>query len=288
MLVLVVGGTGFIGRNLVPMLGPAVRVLVHRNQPGWLPAGCETVKGDVLDAASLHRAADGVRVVLNLTGQEGGDSSQVRQINRVGSALLADVAAKAGVKHFIHFSTAQVYGEREMAEETAPVSPASPYATEKLAAEQAVERFAGAGALCILRLTNVYGPFQHKGFFGHLVGAMRGGPPVVVNGDGTQRRDFVYVGDVASVVERLVADQGNSGVFNIGSGQTRSLVEVMGEVGKLIGRPVPCEWRPGADAGGSVNGVSIAKARTMLGFQPIDLRTGLQRTLTRSITGGER
>jgi UDP-glucose 4-epimerase len=96
------------------------------------------------------------------------------------------------------------------------------------------------------------------------------------------------VGDVASVVERLVADQGNSGVFNIGSGQTRSLVEVMGEVGKLIGRPVPCEWRPGADAGVSVNGVSIAKARAMLGFQPIDLRTGLQRTLSRSITGGER
>lgn len=285
---LLVGGTGFIGRNLVPTLGSAVRVLVHRRQPGWLPAGCEVVKGDVLDAASLHRAAVGMEVVLNLTGQEGGDFWQVSQINRVGAALLADVATKAGVQHFIHVSTAQVYGEREMAEETTPVSPVSPYAAEKLAAEQAVERFARAGTLSILRLTNVYGRYQYKGFFGHLVNAMRGGPPVVVNGDGAQRRDFIYVGDIARVIGCLVTGQAYPGIINIGSGRMHTLVEVMDMVAAVTGRLVPCEWRPGADVGVKANGVSIAKARTLLGLQPTDLIGGLALTLAQTATGGER
>lgn len=280
MRVLVVGGTGFIGRNVVPTLGWPIRVLVHRQRPDWIPAGCETVRGDVLDTESLRRAMAGVEAVINLTGQNTGSMDEVSRINRIGAANAAEAARAEGVHHLVHLSTAQVYGEQEASTEATPVAPVSQYAREKLAAEEALGRLRETGTLVILRLTNVYGPHQRNGFLGRLARAALNGLPITVNGDGAQRRDFVYVDDVGRAIRQAITVPVESGVFNIGSGVTRSVLEVLTIVEDLLGWRVPRELRPSADSGVKVNGVSIARAKAVLGFEPsVDLRNGLRMVL---------
>lgn len=157
--VAVIGGSGFIGRHLVPMLQSAsVRMLVHSLRPTPpVQPNVLSVEGDLLRAESLVPLMSAGCTVVNLAYL----SRLGREANVVAAGNLAAVAAAAGVKRVIHLSTAAVVGraQGDVVTEATPPQPSTEYERSKLAVEEAlIERAKGAFELIIVRPTAVFGP----------------------------------------------------------------------------------------------------------------------------------
>ncbi len=253
MRVLVTGGAGFIGSNLVAALlgGGHVVGIVDDLSTGSmdnLDPRAEFRRMDILDEgmpafvaqfapdAVVHLAAQ-ASVVESLR-----DPERDRAVNALGTEAVAKAAAAAGAKRVISASSAAVYGEpAELPlRETSPTVPINPYGASKLEAESLL-----AGALegtgtdfASFRFANVYGPRQDAAGEGGVVAIFcdriaRDEPPVLF-GDGSQTRDFIYVGDiVGAIVSALFSDAalatgGNGrGAYNISTGRRTSLTELV-------------------------------------------------------------
>jgi nucleoside-diphosphate-sugar epimerase len=185
-----------------------------------------------------------------------------------------------------------VYGnsERLPAREDELVEPLSPYATSKLAAEQAGQLYARLHGLetVALRVFNAYGPGQaasspYAGVITHFIAALGAGRQPLIYGDGLQTRDFTFVGDVvealwvaASAPAEAVAGQ----VFNVARGEATSLLALVAVLGELLGLEVRPQFEPAraGEARHSHADVDLLRERT--GFQAAtDLRAGLAATL---------
>lgn len=161
-VILVTGGTGFIGRCVITKLavtGRRVRVLT-RVTGARLPDGIETVTGDLLDPESLRRAVANVGVVVHLAGALSG--AELQRVNVEGTRRLAEAALKANITAFVHCSSAGIYGDRTSA---APINesdwpqPGTLYERSKLEGEQALTTVLGrAVPWVVLRPSGVYGP----------------------------------------------------------------------------------------------------------------------------------
>jgi len=300
MRTLVTGGAGFIGSNLVDALlarGDAVTVVDdlstgrRENLDAALRAGAELAELDVRDAAALASLAveRSPETVFHLAAQIDvrkslEDPAFDAAINVGGTANVLDAARAAGCERVVFVSTGgAIYGEGEGRElpldESTPVAPLSAYGQSKFAAEGYLalyERLYGLSGIS-LRLGNVYGPRQdplgEAGVIAIFCGLLRSGGRPTVYGDGTQTRDYIYVGDV---VEAALAAAGSSttGPVNVGTGRETSVLELVEMLRALSGvegfEPELAPPRPG-----EVQRISVdpARAEAELGWQP---RTGLE------------
>ena len=156
-------------------------------------------------------------------------------VNIMGSVNLLECSRRFGVRHVIYSSSGgAVYGDTDVlpTPEDQPARPASPYGVSKLTVEHYVGCWAGLYGIrgVALRYANVYGPRQsplgEAGVVAIFAHRLLGGEPVVINGDGLQTRDYVYVGDVAEA-NLLALEHGDaSGPVNIGTGVETSVVEL--------------------------------------------------------------
>lgn len=176
-VVFVTGGTGFLGRHLIPALcraGYTLRILTRQPQANtWLRRypRVEIVSGDLLEPESYRAALDGCRWIVHAGGvfRFWGDPAAFHSANVTGTENLLQAALDAGVERFIHISTAAVIGQpdrvREM-DETYPASPAEPYQVSKLMGETAALRYHEDHGLpvIILRPGAYYGPLGHYAF----------------------------------------------------------------------------------------------------------------------------
>jgi UDP-glucose 4-epimerase len=245
--VLVTGGAGFIGSNLVDALlarGHEVTVLddlsaggLH-NLVGALNRGATLIDGGVGDPAAVARAMrPAPDTVFHLAAQIDvrravSDPAHDATVNLLGTIALLEGACAAGVRRLVLASTGgAIYGDAETipTPETAAPRPLSPYAASKEAAERYCElysRLKGIEAF-VLRLANVYGPRQdprgEAGVVALFCAATQG--VATIYGDGGQTRDFVYVGDV---VEAFVAagDADRNGLCNVATGRETSVLEL--------------------------------------------------------------
>lgn len=202
---------------------------------------------DVLDAP-LRRLLDGADVVFHLAGQPGVRPSwgsefgvYVRR-NVLATQRLLETLRDVPVRKVVYSSSSSVYGNAETypTAETVRPLPVSPYGVTKLAAEHLCELYRTNFGIptTLLRLFTVYGPGQRPDMaFSRLIGAALHGQPFSLFGDGSQTRDFTYVGDVVGAL--CAAAQSNwSGVANIGGGSRISIAEVIGMVELLLNRTV--------------------------------------------------
>jgi len=209
--VLVTGATGFTGGHLAQHLidrGDTVRALVRaksrtRFDASPLPSrGVTAIDGDLLDAASLARAVDGVEVVYHIAAtyrEAGQPDSAYRAINVDGTRNLLEAAKAAGVKRVVHCSTGGVHGHiaHPPANEDAPFNPGDVYQETKLAAEKLARAFGAANGLDVVvaRPIGIYGPGDTR-FLRMFKGLARGRFPMIGNGQA-----FYHLTYVADLVE---------------------------------------------------------------------------------------
>lgn len=294
---LVTGGCGFIGVNLVKKLcdrGDSVRVfdnLSTGRQEDITSLGAQVIVGDVRDAKALSDVAKGADVVVHLAAhtrviESITDPDLNFDVNVLGTMNVLQACRNTGVQKLVFASTGgAILGDQKppVHEEMAP-RPLSPYGAGKLAGEAYCSAFAGSFGLntVALRFSNVYGPFSyHKGsviaqYFRNLMQ----GRPLVVYGDGSQTRDFVYVEDLVEAV--LLAEHIDTpgDVFQIASGCETSLNELIALIRQLApDRDLNICYEPARHGEVSRNYAKIEKARKTFGYEPrVSLGEGLHRT----------
>ena len=297
--VLVTGGAGFIGSHIVDALvaqGHAVSVVDNllKGKRENLHRAAQFYQVDIRDAEALGRvfSAERPQVIVHqaaLADVRGSlvDPTAYAITNIIGTLNLLEAArAAGGVRKFIFASTGgAVYGDpAELpATEKCPAGPLDPYGASKLACEVYIATYHHNYGLdyCLLRYGNVYGPRQdpegEAGVVAIFTGRMLRDQPAVINGDGLQIRDFVYVGDVARA--NLAALARGTGIYNIGTGVPTDINTIFRELAKITGYRQP--ETHGAAKLGEVRTtyLDVGLAQRELGWAPaMALPAGLAQT----------
>jgi UDP-glucose 4-epimerase len=296
MKVLVTGGAGFIGSNLVRHLVSAqqheIAVLdnlsVGLTEHG-LPREARFLHGDFTDRETLAQALRGVDVVVHLAALSGvidsiEDPGPSFKVNVAGSFRLLELARRLGVRKVICAST----GGALLGDVAPPISeshaptPLSPYGASKLAMEGYCSAFAGAyGLACAtLRFSNVYGPFSahKKSVVAAFIKQALRGEPLVVYGDATQERDYLYVGDLVRGVEAVIAGD-IVGTYQLGSGRPTSLLQLIEALNAIATRAIEVRREPARRGEVHRTWCDVSKAHKAFGFAtPTALPDGLRAT----------
>ena len=297
MTALVTGGAGFIGSNLVDALlgrGDRVRVLddfsTGRRQN--LPPNIDLIQGSVADAALVARAVQGVEVVYHLAAVVSVQQCleqpvAANEVNVVGTSRILQAAAAAGARRVVFASSAAVYGDSPVLpkREELPPDPLSSYAVAKLSGEQLGRTVPGVQFVA-LRFFNVYGPRQnpHSQYAAAIpifLTALEAGRPLPIFGDGSQTRDFTFVGDVVSGL-LLAGDAGgiDGRVFNIAAGRAITVSDLAYALGRAAGRPVEFDFKPPRPGEILHSYGDVGAAERFLGFKArVPLDEGLAETV---------
>ena len=311
--VLVTGGAGFIGSNLVRALlerGDEVRVLDNfstGSRANLDGLDVEIVEGELRSYERVHNAVRGVEVVFHL-GALGSVPRSVQDpltssaVNVEGTLNVLLAARDEGVRRVVFSSSTSVYGSsRELpTPEDSPPDPISPYGVAKLAAERyciAFSRVYESFETVVLRYFNVFGPrqsplSQYAAVVPLFITAIAAGEPVTIHGDGEQSRDFTYVDNVVDATIAAGARRRARAAASSTSRAARpaSVNHVADTIGEILGRPVEKRFAPVARrATSATRGPTSTAAREVLGYEPaVSLEEGLRRTATALVSATER
>ncbi|HVB83232.1 MAG TPA: NAD-dependent epimerase/dehydratase family protein [Candidatus Binataceae bacterium] len=304
-IVLVTGGAGFIGSHLADALlerGVTVRVLdnFHTGSRQNLNPRIELIEADIRERATLEPAFAGVDCVFHAAalprvGLSIEQPLETHLVNVVGTLNVLLAARAAGVRRVVYSGSSSVYGEQsgeqgEQPGERAPMplretmtpNPLSPYALQKLMAEEYVRMFHrlyGLGALS-LRYFSVYGPrMDLEGAYATVIGAFlrarREGRPLEIRGDGGQRRDFTHVRDVVRAnLAAMDSALDDGSAINVGRGHAVSV----NLIAEIVGGPrVNVAPRPGEPRDTLAD---LGRSRAILGWSPeVDIEDGVRELL---------
>jgi len=293
-LAVVTGGAGFIGSHMVDLLlaeGYRVRVIdslvggrllnldAHKNE-----SRLTVDERDVRALAPDDSAFTGAKYVFHFAGIGDIVPSIERPIdymstNVMGTVHVLEASRHAGVKKFVYAASSSCYGLAPVpTTEAAPIKPEYPYALSKFQGEQAVFHWGSIYGLPVnsIRIFNAYGTrFRTSGAYGSVFGVFLAqkvnGKPFTRVGDGTQRRDWVYVTDIARAFLAAATTEESQKSFNVGTGNPQTvnrLIELLG------GETVPLPKRPGEP---DCTWADITKIRRELGWEPeVTLEQGVK------------
>jgi nucleoside-diphosphate-sugar epimerase len=298
--VLVTGGAGFIGSHLVEELlrrGESVRIADNfsSGRRTNVPAGVDVLEGDVADEAFAARAVAGCDYVLHQAAipsvpRSISEPMATNRANVDGTLSLLVAARDAGVKRLVFAGSSSVYGNAATLPKREDMRPApmSPYALQKLVAEQYCQMFTQLYGLetVTTRYFNVFGPRQqpgspYSGVISLFIEALATGQRPKIHGDGRQTRDFTYVGDVVRGVLAAATTPGVGGeVFNVAVGGRISLLELFGTLQRLLKTNVEPIFGPAREGHVRDSQADIVRARQRLGFEPqVSFEDGLRDTV---------
>jgi UDP-glucose 4-epimerase len=300
--VLVTGGAGFIGSNLVRARlarGDEVRVLDNfstGSRANLEGLGVEVVEGELRSYERVHNATRRAEVVYHL-GALGSVPRSVQDpltsnaVNVEGTMNVLLAARDEGVRRVVFASSSSVYGAQSELPmtESLRADPISPYGVAKLAAERycvSFSRVYESFEAVVLRYFNVFGPrqsphSQYAAMVPLFITAIAGGEPVTVYGDGEQSRDFTYVDNVVEATILAADADGASGrIFNVAAGSPATVNAMAEAIGRVCGRPVERRFEPRRPGDIRDSWADLGQAREVLGYEPsVGLDEGLQRTI---------
>lgn len=281
---LVTGGAGFIGSHVVDYLvylnHDVVVVDNHsaNNDKFYGNLRAEHVDADITDYSAMSAAMEGVDYVFHLAAESRLQPAIKNPIdavtrNCVGTTVLLQAARNACVRRFVYSSTSSGYGNNPAPSvETQPDDCLNPYSASKVAAEKFCKMYTdlyGLDTIC-LRYFNVFGERSPtRGQYAPVIGIFErqkeAGEPLTIVGDGSQRRDFVYVRDVAraNYLASIMPLKGHNGeVFNVGSGKNYSIQEIA----DLISPEQ--KYLPKREGEMDTTLANIDKIRSVIGWKP--------------------
>jgi UDP-glucose 4-epimerase len=291
----VTGGAGFIGSALA-------RRLVSRGDDVTVLDDLSTGSREAVRSISLvvadvadPKTSDVIRglepdVVIHAAAQASVprsilDPARDHAVNVDGTAHVIEGARLGRARRVVFISSGgAIYGETTGADELTPPAPMSPYGENKLKAEGLLA--ASGLSYAIARLSNVYGPGQRSDLEGGVVAifvnAVLAGLPVTIYGDGHQRRDFVHVDDVAAAITNM-ADSSRDGVWNVATGASSSILDLLTLIQELAGGNSPIGYAPVRPGDVRNSTLSVEQIATDLGWAPtVGLRSGLRRMLAQA------
>jgi len=298
--ILVTGGAGAIGSNLVDKISEENNVIVLDDLSSGLLSNLEKskhrikfVKGSILDKEVLRKVVPQVEYVFHLAANVGNiksieDPGYDMEINVKGTLNVLEACKQAKITRIVYSSSAAIFGEAKYlpVDEDHPLNPESPYAVSKLAAEKycfAFYKVYGVPTTSI-RYFNAYGPRLGTSGYPNVIpkffGRIREGKPLQVFGDGEQTRDYLYVSDIIQANILAATQPAAVGqIFNIATGQGSSLNQLISIINELNGKKtevIYADFRVGEVKHSRAN---IEKAKKVLGYSPkVDLKEGLRLT----------
>jgi len=307
--ILVTGGAGAIGSHLVMRLAAAghkVAVLddLSSGHEKLLPPSVEFIKGsitddDILDSAFKSRPDIVFHLAALFANQQSVDRPELDlEVNGLGTLKMLRKSEQFGIERFIYASSSCVYGhqDKSLNEEDKLQDLDTPYAATKLLGEQYAKIWAQRKQFVVkvVRIFNSFGPNEYPGKYRNVIPnffekAMRG-ESLVILGDGTETRDFTYVSDVVHgfLLVSTIQDT-DFGVYNIGSGQGTSIIDLANQVNVISKNSAPILFAPRRNWDHILHRVSdITLARNQLEFSPsVNLNDGLLKTFEwlKSING---
>lgn len=301
---LVTGGAGFIGSHLVEaLLAEGLRVRVvddlatgHRSNLARVEGRYEWIEGSVADFTVCQRAVEGVDYVFHqaaipsvprsvrepLASHESGPTATINML---------EAARMAGVRRFMFAASSSAYGdttELPKHEDILP-RPLSPYAAGKLAGEHYVHVYAQTMGLdgVSLRYFNIFGPRQdpsspYSGVISIFIRKMSRGERPTIYGDGSQTRDFTYVANAvaANLAAMRHAEPLGGDVFNVGSGQSIGLLDLVAALNGIFRTDLEPDFQPARAGDVRDSLASLARISRVLGYVPlVSFEEGLRRTV---------
>ncbi len=304
MRVLVTGAAGFIGSHVVEILVSKGYEVIgvddlstgSLDNVEHLASSFKLIVDDITSPSRVTNYLREVDAVIHLAAIASVDECRdnpcrATLVNVYGTVSMLHLALRLKAKHFIYASSAAVYGvpQRVPVSEDHPTNPLNVYGATKLAGELlslATAREKGLRC-CILRIFNAYGPRMRRGGYASVVyrftRAILRSEPMIIQGDGSQTRDFIYVKDVARAFLAALEARAE-GVYNIGSGievSIRELADLVNSVAKSLGlKPVGIVYASPRPSDTPRSCASIDKAVRELGWKPqVRLADGLRETL---------
>ena len=295
--VLITGGCGFVGANLVRYLQAEtswqIRVVddLRAGRHDYVSdEDAEIIEGDVGDPAAFERALEDVDAVVHLASETGvvpsvENPARDFEGNAATCFRALESCRNRGVDRFIFASSGAALGDIEppLHEEVVP-RPLSPYGAGKLAGEAYCQAFAGSFGMhtVALRFSNVYGPFSDhkKNAIPNFIKRSLRGEPLEIFGDGSQTRDFIFVDDLCDGILRSLTNEKAAGeVFQLATNVETSVTELVALVQKVTGTTTDLQFEAARSGEVYKSRADIGKARRLLGFEPqIALEEGLGRT----------
>ena len=298
MRILVTGGAGFIGSNIVDALvdlGHNVFVVDNLStgkkeniNPNAVFYGIDITHKEVLESLFKETRPEVVfHIAAQIDVRKSVENPQFDgEVNIIGSINVFELSVKYGVKRIVFSSTGgALYGEPPEipASENTPIEPLSAYGVSKYCAEQYLNYFKRVYGLerVILRYGNVYGPRQdplgEAGVIAIFTGRILGGLSPIIFGDGNQTRDYIFVEDV--VRANILALDGKEGIYNIGTSVETPVNDLVKMFSKILNKHIEPIYAPPRK--GEVQRISLdtSKAKKELGFIPeISLEDGIRKT----------
>jgi dTDP-glucose 4,6-dehydratase len=294
MKVLVTGGAGFIGSNLIHLLLAEAPDLEITNLDKLTYAGnlenladvsdslrYHFVQADVADANAVDSVfAGGFDAVLHLAAETHVDRSledaaPFLRTNVLGTQVLLEAVRRHGIARMVHISTDEVYGSAPPDanfDESAALLPSSPYSASKAAADLLVSSYVHTFGLpvVILRCTNNYGPYQFpEKLIPLMIANALEDRPLPVYGDGLQARDWIHVEDYCRAILAALRAGRAGEIYNVSAGRPRMNLEVIRTLLGLLGKPESLitfvQDRPGHDRRYALDS---SKFRNELGWAP--------------------
>lgn len=244
--VLVTGGCGFIGAHLCEELasrgaeiividdlscGDRSRIIALEKS-----SKCKFYAVDICDGAVVEEIFNREKptAVVHLAAKISINESKLLprlyfETNVFGTYNVAEIASRSSVSKFVYVNSASSYGKISQVPtpETEICSPTNSYAISKLLGEQVALNYGSIGSMDVIsiRLFNLYGIYAGA-LFGLFVDQYQNFRPLTISGDGTQRRDFTYVGDVSNSICELLDSEIKSDIFNVATGETQSILDL--------------------------------------------------------------
>ena len=282
--ILLLGGTGFLGKSLLDKLekSNSVKIMIHNSD---LETSAKKFKGNILFPDSFIDQIDDDQIIINLLGQKTPNDSDFITSNILGTINLLNSCIQKKIKGIILISTINVYGENleRSSKETDSLYPKTTYGIVKMITEKIYKQFSEMYGIniTILRLGDIYGPTKKNGFLTKLIHSTKDKKiiPECYN-NGNQERDILFIDDAINCINNAINFEHNGfEIFNVSSGTRYSINDLISKIELISNTKLNIKYNSKIPDEKCIWADNL-KAKRILNFKPkFDIDSGLKISL---------